>query len=635
MWTFKENYYETSDYKQPRPEPINVPAPPSISNILPPSITQEDRDYWHTLLSDVDNHIGEKSREEIYEEQKEDFFNDYYAGLEKRLVSGEQPTTSQLYSYRLSREKWETENLVGIENSYEYELARRKAFWDIMNNPEEYQYAKTGDNVKDTTNALTNDLILTRALYNKTRQVSTAEEVIGQFAEESSVGFAGGSVGGTLGAATGVPAIAAAGAYLGANESIYQFRKAKLGKGSPSVNSTAEKFLDEYYKISNMYLNKVDFNKAVEGLVDKYFTDENWEYWGDMSQVILSGQRSYLDMGPLTGLLIGTGIKGARALYKSLRPVLGPKNTREAVKQAAKDSRDLAIYKQRKADGEDVVYDGELVTGQMLKTSDNASPNAGMSKEGLTIDAESWTTYEPGGEITMTFRDPNTGDIVRYSSFRSIGTGDISTVSAMKKQNMLEEVGTNVGVKDIDSTLENNPVTFVGTGADFTQPFESFKAAQKALARWNIPLKDNQSAVIVEQGTDQYYIGVVDIQEPYFNLGIKNIEREGNATIFWHDREFDSFEDALEYKKLLKDNDLEVLSHDEGSNIVISNPKKLNKIRMIETITPDGKYIQEVVDNDYVIRYNKETGKYEIGEVRGGGYTLGQDFEDIKGHGNK
>ena len=658
MWSFQDNYLHTSDEKPARPEPINVQAPVSISNIIPRSITEEQRDLWHTMLADVDNNIGTKTREEVYEEQKKQFYNDYYAGLEERLVSGKsQPTSSELYAFRLAREKWETKNLVGVENAYEYELANRKAFWDIMENPEEYQYAKTGDTVEDTTNALTNDLILTRALYNKTKQVSLAEEVLAQFAQESAAGYAGGTIGATAGGSVGGPIGAAIGAYVGANESIYQYRKAKIGQGTPSVNSVAEKFLEEYNALCKLYLNKTDFNRAVVGLVDKYLIDRNREYWGDISSVILSGQRSFLDMGPLTGLLISTGLKGVKGVYRSLRPALGPKTMKQATQQAVKDAQALQIYKQRKADGEDIIYDGEIVSGQILKNSDNASPNAGMSQEGVTIDAESWTTYEPGGEVVMTYVNPETGDVVRYKSFKSIGSGPVSLIGEMKKQNMMEEVGTSVGVKDIDSTLDNDVVTLIGTGADYTQPFESIRAAEKALVNWNIQLKDNQVPVVVEQGTDQYYIGVVDTQEPYFDLGIKNVERSGDTTIFWHDREFDSFEDALEYRndlremeldinklqkdyikeynKLLKNRDLSILLHGDDTTIVVADPKEFSKVSKIETITADGKYVQEIVDNDYVIRYNKKTGKYEIGEVRGGEYILEQNYEDVNKNGNR
>lgn len=539
---------------------LNTPHPVNIGGLVPRSMSQEERDLWDLIILGPQPYAsGErpKSREEVWKEQEDQAVADYDAGTAEALVRGANPeNVARWRAYALAYEKWKSENLAGgPENSYEWENANRKAFEDVMSNPELYQYTKTGDFEADYTNALLYDQILGRAIYRKTKDLKVAEEIAGQFFPETAAGFAGFSAG--SGAYAAGPVIGTAVAGASAQAAIYQYRKSAIGANTSSVNSAGRQFLEEYRNLRDLNMNKIDFDVATRNLVDKYFTDTNRPYWGDLSAVIMGGEKDYLDMGPITSLLMATGSKVIKGVFKGGKSLFRPKTRSEAIKQAVADSKELQIYKSNRAEGSDQPFEGEIVSGKIVRT--DTGVNEGMSKEGITIDAESWTVIDPEGKTTHVFRDPKTGRIVRWGSYKSIGdSGYTELVSTMHKQDLVDSASPSVGIKDIDSVIGGDNIIYIGTGADGVQPFESLRAVDKAIAEWSSKIKSNQMLIPVEEGTDQYYMGVVTVpDESFFNLGIKSIEKKDGTTVIWHDREFDSFEDALEYRNDLREMELE------------------------------------------------------------------------------
>lgn len=536
---------------------LNVPHPIDVSGLVPRSMSQTDRDLWDTIMLGPQMYEpGEKpkTREEMWREQEEQAAADYDAGTAEALINGANPNNvARLRAYALAYENYKSLNTAGgPENSYEYENAERKAFDDIMTNPELYQYTKTGDFETDYTNALLYDQILGRALYYKTKDVGFAEAFGKQFFGEASAAFAGGS---SASWALGInPIIGAATVGTAANATMYEYRKAKIGFNTSSINSVGKMFLEEYNALRDANMSKVEFNIALNKLVDKYFVDSNREYWNDLATYIMGGEKDYLDAGPITGFVTGKAIKG---IFRAGRSLFKPKTKVEAIKQAESDSKALKIYKQERANGSDQPYEGEIISGKVART--DTGVNEGMSKEGITIDAESWEVIEPDGKTTAVFRDPKTGNIIRWGSYKSLGDGGhTELISLMHKQDMIDSVSPSVGIKDIDSVIGGDSVLYIGTGADGTQPFGSIAAVNKAIIEWSNKLKPGQALVPIEESTGQYYMGVVTApDESFFNLGIKSIENKDGATVIWHDREFDSFEDALEYRNDLREMELE------------------------------------------------------------------------------
>lgn len=538
----------------------NISHPVNVSGLVPASMSQADRDVWDTIILGPQMYMpGEKpkSREELWKEQEEQAVADYDAGTAEAIVrSGDPENIAKWRAWALAYEKYKSMNTAeGPENSYEYENAERKAFKDIMSNPELYQYTKTGNFETDYTNALLYDQLLGRAIYNKTKDLDIVEEIAGQFFPETSAAFAG--------AAAASPSFLAGPVVGGivtgtaAYSTLYEYRKTKLGFNTSSINSIGKLFLEDYHKLLDRRLSKIEFNTEVNKLVDKYFTDGNRPYWGDLSSYIMGGEKDYLDMGPLTSLVTSVGTKLVRAVFKGGRSLFKPKTKLEAIKQAESDAKDLAIYKQEKAEDSNKVYEGEIVSGKIMRT--DTGVNEGMSKEGIIIDVNSYDIKEPDGKTVHVFRDPKTGRVVEWGSYKTLGDGGhAELISLMHKQDIVDSVSPSVGVKDIDSVIGGGSLTYIGTGADGVQPFESIRAVNKAIAKWSDKIQSNQLLVPVEESTGQYYMGVVTApDESFFNLGIKSIEKKDGTTVIWHDKEFDSFEDALGYRNDLREMELE------------------------------------------------------------------------------
>lgn len=496
---------------------LNTPHPVNIDGLVPRSMPQEERDLWDLIIMGPQLYApGEKpkSREELYKEQEEQAVADFDAGTAEALMKGAKPeNVAQWRAYALAYEKWKGENLAdGPDNSYEWENANRKAFEDIMSNPELYQYTKTGDFERDYTNALLYDQILGRAIYQKTKDVGLVEAIAGQFFPETAAGFAGFSAG--SGAYAAGPIIGTAVAGASAQAAVYQYRKSVLGADTSSVNSVGRQFLEEYRKLRDMNMNKIYFDIATRNLVDKYFTDKNRPYWGDLSTYIMGGEKDYLDMGSITSLLRSTGYKIIKGSFKGVKSLFRPKTKTEAINQAVADSKELQTYKASRAEGSEQPFEGEIISGKIART--DTGVNEGMSKEGITIDAESWTVIEPEGKTTHVFRDPKTGRIVRWGSYKSLEDGGYtSLISTMHKQDLIDSVSPSVGIKDIDSVIDGNNVMYIGTGADGVQPFESIEAVYKAIAERSSKIKSNQMLIPIEESTGQYYMGVIEKSDNY------------------------------------------------------------------------------------------------------------------------
>ena len=505
---FKQDKY----FKEPTVESIVRVMPPDIANQLPPTLEEDRRNMWYTILTNIAD-IPEESPEDIFQRQLEDFERDYYADMERRLTTGEaQPTPEQLYSMRLSYDKWAEENLAGVENAAEQEAATNRAFLDIMNDKDRYRYTLTSDSVTNTVNNMTDDLMLTRALYLKTSDVPIYEEVLGQFSEEASAGIAGASVGAPIGASVGGVIGATATGYVGSEVAISAFRRAKMGLGSASVNVIGERFLTEYEELVNKHLPKQQLNQEINKLVDSYFTPDNREYWGDMATVILTGRRDFLDMGPITGLLIQGGLK---VFGKGISAIKGAKSTREALANDRKVLDDLDNYHNQVDNGEEVpVYEGEVVAPSELKVADNHDVNTALSEETALEEASrySYVNYDtPSGFQIKGVKDNETGDTAYFGGFRRIASGTAEQRRVMRLADVEDEIGTPRGVIDTDETLENYGVIYLGDGANNTGTFESVQGAEKFLSRWYDEFKENEVPIIFQQGPNRYVVGAVTV----------------------------------------------------------------------------------------------------------------------------
>lgn len=217
---------------------LNTPHPVNVGGFVPRSMSQEERDLWDLMIMGPQLYApGEKpkSREELYKEQVEEFRKDYDAGVAESLMQGGSP---EMLAYgraaRLAFEKWEAENTKC--GSSKQELDSKQAYEDIMSHPELYLYVKkTGDMEADFINSLYYDEILQRAINNKIKDIDL-----------------------------------------------------NSGNNQQDKNFSRTKFIEEYNKICR-YPNKVDFDKEVKNLVDKYFTLQNKQYWVSMADIILMG----------------------------------------------------------------------------------------------------------------------------------------------------------------------------------------------------------------------------------------------------------------------------------------------------------------------------------------------------------
>jgi hypothetical protein len=522
----EEVFKRSPDYKEPSAVDMTQHMPIDISNELPVSYDQASRDLWYTMLGEWAG-VEDETPEEAYRRQVAEAENDWYAGLEKRLVSGKSmPTPEDLYSFRISYDKWAEKNLSGEENALEREAASNRAFDEIMSDPELYQYTLTGDGLVDSTNAMTDDLMLSRAIYNKTHQIDLMEEVLTQFAAEGMAGItgasatmwapasgatAGGAVAGAPGAVVG--ALAGIGTMAaGMNETIYQYRKAKLGQGSSSVNTIGARFVEEYTNLVNQNLPKTELNQRILELTDRYFTEDNREYWGDLATVILTGERNFLDMGPITGLFVSAGLKGLGRLGS----VIGSKFKGEALRRDLATLDDLQRYKEDPSR----VYEGEIVSGQVLKKSNPNNVNTGLSKESVNAEANRYAHASgetPKGMVWQAVWDKATGNGMFHGRYRVLGSGTHSNVASAefmlkaKAVDLADDMGTPLRVSDIDETVDGAKVVYLGNGADGTQPFNSYRQAEIALSRWAQLLKENQIPVIVERGPGQLYVKLVEM----------------------------------------------------------------------------------------------------------------------------
>lgn len=508
---------------------------------LPNTITEDQRKIWDKSLAELAGYY-EANREKLAEEQNRLTEADYYKASEKRVLESGPSSLPQDFAKRA--EEYFIYNKQTADTSLEDEAASSISVAEFYNHPERFQNMTTGNSYDDTYDDMSYDNIVDSVLMAKLDNVEVNDKMIqhtkdiakwfgvelsddvareatrtlGDVTEQMRVEvgstIAGGSAGSTMGP-IGTFTGSAAGYTIG--------RKSALGFDTASINDVGEMFRKDIMDLKNSYPSKPDFKRGAEALVDKYFTPNNGMYWTDIADIYHEGIQNYRDPYIATDLAVGGAVKLFGKAVKFYKKYISPfraKTVEQGYAKSAQTIEDVAKYKTDKANGSGKVYEGEILGNDVVKL-DKESINMDGKPETVAKEYEKTGVDLPNGMHVEMMRDPETGDIVAFGSYKRIGggvsKGDEEVAKAMRKQNNIESFIPATNEHNFDITPDQTNRILIGTGSDHKQAFGSIKQAEKAVARWVTELPEDTAVAVVEDGPGRYFIAIehgVDTKRP-------------------------------------------------------------------------------------------------------------------------